>query len=187
MPPAKKTSAQAKRKGTKRPTKVPVVWIAPNLDRITKGEAGRRGLTDSTTGYYLGLADLALKGQNSAPAAPVVSVSFPVEQISVEPAMPQPAFPAEAAPADTTPLLPIQAKAPAKRSKPPKLGLPKPPKVKLLKPAAPPSKPKPPKLALPKTRPQPKPPRLETPHRLGPLQTPRPPRLSLPKPPRRRG
>lgn len=58
----KKTSP--KRRQQERPsrsTRPAVVWIAPNLERITKGEQGRRGLTDPTSGYYLSLADLVLK------------------------------------------------------------------------------------------------------------------------------
>ena len=56
----KKTSPKRRRQqGSTRPA---VVWIAPNLERITKGEQGRRGLNDPTSGYYLSLADLVLKG-----------------------------------------------------------------------------------------------------------------------------
>src|SRR5205085_8969073 len=37
------------------------LWIAPDLERRTKGEHGRRGLVDAPYGYYLQLADVALE------------------------------------------------------------------------------------------------------------------------------
>jgi len=62
----KKTSSKARRRGSStRPKRTAVVWIAPDLERITKGERGRRGLADPTSGYYLRLADLALTGASA--------------------------------------------------------------------------------------------------------------------------
>ena len=59
--PKKTSPKRRQQEGSRRPTRPAVVWIAPNLERITKGEQGRRGLNDPTSGYYLSLADLALK------------------------------------------------------------------------------------------------------------------------------
>src|SRR5436190_5941221 len=62
----KKTSSKTPRRGSPaRPKRTAVVWIAPDLERITKGERGRRGLGDPTSGYYLRLADLALTGAST--------------------------------------------------------------------------------------------------------------------------
>src|SRR5689334_17368929 len=58
----KKTSPKRRQQQSSSSGKRPAaVWIAPNLERITKGERGRRGLADPTGGYYLSLADLVLK------------------------------------------------------------------------------------------------------------------------------
>ncbi len=178
----KKSSQAAKKKNgnKKRSAKGLAVWIAPNLERITKGEAGRRGLTDLTTGYYLGLADLALKGEGS-PLDSTKPAYGPPGPVVVEPVLPQAAYSVE----DIQ--FQIEAKAPAKPRKPSKLALPKPPKLKLRKPPTAPAKPKLPQRALPKLPVQPKPPRRTPPRPLGRPQQPRPPKLSVPKPPRRRG
>src|SRR2546423_7607317 len=67
-PPKKAASKSRQKRGSGRADRTAVVWIAPDLERRTKGELGRRGLTDSTSGYYLSLADLVLKESASGSA-----------------------------------------------------------------------------------------------------------------------
>src|SRR4051812_18975354 len=79
------------------------VGIAPDLERRTKGEHGRRGLVDAPYGYYLQLADVAL---DQKPANPVRHVPEQLPEVSpiFVPAMPVvspeslPPFPAAPAP-----------------------------------------------------------------------------------------
>jgi hypothetical protein len=123
------------------------LWIAPDLERRTKGEEGRRGLSEPPYAYYLQLADLAMRGaggpEHSGPGRPT--------EASVEPIF-------TSAPAEELP--PFLAPVPP--PKPPKLALPKPAPLKPHKLAVP----RPPKLALPKppqARSGPKPPKRTVP------------------------
>ena len=167
----KKTSSKSKThtKGSStRPKRTAVVWIAPDLERITKGERGRRGLADPTSGYYLRLADLALTGTSGA--SPKAAQTM---HLTGDEALLSTPFPAE-------PEIHEQQSIKSKRSK---ISAPKPPKL-----PAPPkrptferphqSSPEHPKLALPRLQP-PKP---------GKFRPPKPPKSpKKPKPPRHSG
>ena len=156
-------TANKKRKGRKRTRRAKShgLWIAPDLERTIKGEGGRRGLNEPPYGYYLQLADLALK-------------SWGLSGSAIETAR-DPDFPF---PSETDP---------APYDQPPRASEPKPPKTAarlkrspLFRVAAPA---KPPKVDLPKTRQAPKPPKLAA---LKPPQRQPTPKLMLPKPPKRR-
>src|SRR5690349_8173824 len=82
------------------PRRPAVVWIAPNLERITKGERGRRGLTDPTGGYYLSLADLVLKEPGaSKPNQPASSTLSGDEALFADPFPVEPESPSRQRPA----------------------------------------------------------------------------------------
>jgi hypothetical protein len=158
----KKTSSKSRRRGSSTPPKrTAVVWIAPDLERITKGERGRRGLADPTSGYYLRLADLALTGASATspkPAQPVhltsdeaiFSMPFPEEPKINEPEPTRgkrsklsPPKPAKA----PAPPRPLKVQRPHQTSlEHPKLVLPRlqPGKFRPPKPPKSPRKPKPP-------------------------------------------
>lgn len=163
----KKTSPKRRQQSSSRPTRPAVVWIAPNLERITKGERGRRGLTDPSGGYYLSLADLVLKDGASKPNQPASSTLSGDEALFAKP------FPAPPESLSSQHPGPKQGKtsriSSSKQLKSPAVS--KRPKVE--RPRQ--SSPEHPKLALPRLRP-PKPPKFEPP------QLPR-----KPKPPRHRG
>lgn len=157
MAPRKKKTANRAHKA-----KSHGLWIAPDLERTIKGEGGRRGLSEPPYGYYLQLADLALK--SSGPSS-LASKETPEVQDS-----PFPWELEEDARLTEKPLSKPSQKglktwAALKRSSQFRVAAPaKPPKVDLPKTQAP----KPPKLAAPK------PPKRGT-----------PPKLALPKPPKR--
>lgn len=166
----KKTSPKRRQQSSTRPTRPAVVWIAPNLERITKGERGRRGLTDPSGGYYLSLADLLLKDGASKPNQPASSSLTGDEALFPGPFSATPESPSTQHPG------PKQRKtsgiSSSKQLKSPTVS--KRPKVE--RPRQ--SSLERPKLTLPRFRP-PKPPKFEPP------QLPKSPRK--PKPPRRRG
>lgn len=164
----KKTSPKRRQEeSSTRPTRPAVVWIAPNLERITKGEQGRRGLTDPTSGYYLSLADLVLKeGGASKPNRPASSTLSGDEALFAKP------FPTEPQSLGQQPgperrkssrvSSPKQVNSPAISERPqverprqmptehpkltlPRLQPPKPPKFEHPKPPKSPKKPKPPR------------------------------------------
>jgi len=108
-----------KKKGQTRVQKVNSrgLWIAPELERTIKGERGRRGLVDPPYGYYLQLADIALKSPTPSNSGPS---PFPITE-----------WPALTAPKPPKARLPKPPKSP-KRPRP---NLPKPPKSDRPKPA----------------------------------------------------
>lgn len=135
MAKRKKTSGKSPVRVARNVERDTGLWIAPDLERRTKGEGGRRGLVDSTYAYYLQLADVALETPkpNKKAAPPSVEPIFP---LTFQSAASAPMAPAEHLP----PMSPAAAPP-----KPPKLALPKP------------APPKPPKLALPKPAPSKRP------------------------------
>jgi len=147
--------AAKKRKSAKRERrpKSHGLWIAPDLERTIKGEGGRRGLSDPPYGYYLQLADLALKswgssgspkeipeaqnspspyerevdrpGSASQPKAGKTRLQRPAEFRVAAPARPPKVdLPKTQAPKPAK----LAAPKPPKRQPTPKLSLPKPPK-----------------------------------------------------------
>jgi hypothetical protein len=97
----KKTAPKRRQQQSSTPPKrTAVVWIAPNLERITKGERGRRGLTDPTGGYYLSLADLVLKEPGaSKPNQPASSTLSGDEALFADPFPVEPESPSRQRPA----------------------------------------------------------------------------------------
>ena len=162
----KKTSPKRRQKESSTHRSRPaVVWIAPNLERITKGEQGRRGLTDPTSGYYLSLADLVLReGGASKQDQPAPSTLTGDQALFARP-FPQPEDPSRHPGPDerkTARLSSKHLKSPSVSKRPkverprqmstehPKLTLPRlqppmPPKVERPKPPKSPRKPKPPR------------------------------------------
>jgi len=164
----KKTSPKRRQQErSTRPTRPAVVWIAPNLERITKGEQGRRGLTDPTSGYYLSLADLVLKERGASeqhqPASSTLigdealfAKPFPAEPETLR----QPPAPEQRKPSRISSLKQLKSQPVSKRPKVerphqmpadhpkltlPRLQPPKPPKFDRPKPPKSPRKPKPPR------------------------------------------
>ena len=134
--------AAKKRKSAKRTRKPEShgLWIAPDLERTIKGEGGRRGLSDPPYGYYLQLADLALKSWGSSATTSEQEIDQP---LSVSPPKPS----KMAAALKRSPQFRVAAPV-----KPPKVDLPKTqaPKPAKLAAAKPPKRQPTPKLAVPK-------------------------------------
>jgi len=164
----KKTSPKNRRKASSsRSKRTAVVWIAPDLERITKGERGRRGLADPTSGYYLRLADLALTG-TSAPAAKST------QPTSLTPTEDELLF-SRPLPLGHETETPLPAQGKRSKASSPK-GLKSPPSLKQPRVEVPRRKPaEHPKLSLPRLHP-PKPPKFDPPKPPKSPKKPKPPR-----------
>jgi hypothetical protein len=162
----KKTQTQGK-ESSLRPKRTAVVWIAPDLERITKGERGRRGLADPTSGYYLRLADVALRGTQVAGSKASQPMSSALSEDEMLFSMPFPLGPESDKP------LPSEAKrSNMPRSKRPKPPLsPKQPRVEVPRQTSLEH----PKLALPRLQPA-KPPKFDPPKPPKAPRKPKPPR-----------
>lgn len=155
----KKNSPKRRHKESSTRPKPAVVWIAPNLERITKGEQGRRGLTDPTSGYYLGLADLVLK----PPSGAANTIQPSADEALFAAPFPEPHRDESAADAKHSKILRRKSRKGLSHPKPPKVDMPRQ------------SSPEHPKLALPHLRP-PKPPKFKPPQLANSLRKPKPPR-----------
>ena len=175
MAPPKKAASKSRHKRTSgRAGRTAVVWIAPDLERITKGELGRRGLTDSTSGYYLSLADLVLKESASATAKESEDLSSgDAQHIGTDS---QFVLDAILSPDESLPQ--VQSKQPRSGQKTLKSIFPKPPKPQRPKLGMPrPYVPKPPQPGVPRPQP-PKPAGRSVPKPPKSVRKPRPPRRS---------